>query len=59
MRTLNQKEVQAVAGAGILTSTVTTGYNAGVALFGGLASAGKIVATPVVKLGTALFKVLI
>jgi hypothetical protein len=59
MRTLNQKEVQAVAGAGILTSTLTTGYNAGAALVGGFASAGKIVATPLIKVGTALFKVLI
>jgi hypothetical protein len=66
MRTLNQQEVQSVAGAGILTSTLSTAVQAGkalgtgfVALGSAAATAGKIVATPVVKVGVSVIKILI
>jgi len=59
MQQLNQKQVQQVAGAGILTNTVKTGAQAGVALGTGLYNAGVIVGTPVVKATTSILKVLI
>jgi hypothetical protein len=59
MRQLQTQEIKSVAGAGILTSTLSTGYQAGSALVRGMATAGTIVAKPVVKLGTAVFKILI
>lgn len=59
MRQLQTQEVKAVSGAGILTSVVTTGAQAGGALLGGFVSAGAIVAKPLVQVGTAIFKVLI
>ena len=59
MQQLNQKQVQQVAGAGILTTTVKTGAQAGAALATGLYNAGVIVGTPLVKTGSALLKVLI
>ncbi len=66
MRTLNQQEVQSVAGAGILTTTLSTTVQAGKALGTGVvalgsaaASAGKIVATPLLKVGVSVFKILI
>ncbi len=59
MRTLQTQEIKAVAGAGILTSTLSTGLSAGKALVGGMVKAGAIVAKPVVQTGTAIIKVLI
>jgi hypothetical protein len=59
MRQLQSQEVKSVAGAGILTSTLVTGYQAGAALVGGLASAGTIVAKPLISLGTTVFKILV
>jgi hypothetical protein len=66
MRTLNTQEVQSVAGAGILTSTLSTAVQAGKALGTGVvalgsaaATAGKIVATPVVKVGVSVIKILV
>jgi hypothetical protein len=56
MRTLQTQEVQAVSGAGLLTSTVKTGAEAGavagqglVAAAKGLASAGAILSKPLVS----------
>jgi hypothetical protein len=59
MRTLQTQEVKSVAGAGILTSTLSTGYQAGSALVGGLATAGTIVAKPLVSAGVKVIKFLI
>ncbi len=59
MRQLQAQEVKAVSGAGILTTTVVTGAQAGAALLGGFVSAGTIVAKPLISVGTAIFKVLI
>jgi hypothetical protein len=59
MRQLQSQEVKSVAGAGILTSTLVTGSQAGAALVGGLASAGTIVAKPLISLGTTVFKILV
>ncbi len=59
MQQLNQKQVQQVAGAGILTSVVKTGAQAGVAVGSGLYNAGVIVGTPLVKTTSSLLKVLI
>jgi hypothetical protein len=59
MRTLQTQEIKSVAGAGIITSTVSTGAAAGKALVGGMISAGTIVAKPLVSLGTSVIKILI
>jgi hypothetical protein len=59
MQQLNAKQVQQVAGAGILTTTVKTGAQAGAALATGLYNAGVIAGTPVVKATTTVLKVLI
>ncbi|MEY4767155.1 MAG: hypothetical protein RI907_3828 [Pseudomonadota bacterium] len=59
MRQLQNQEVKTVAGAGVLTATLTTGAQAGMALVGGMAQAGAIVAKPLVQAGTAIFKFLI
>jgi hypothetical protein len=59
MRTLQTQEIKSVAGAGILTSTLSTGISAGKALVGGMVSAGTIVAKPLVSVGTKVIKILI
>jgi len=59
MRTLQTQEVKAVSGAGIITSTLGTGLAAGKAVVGGMVQAGAIVAAPVVKVGTAVIKILV
>lgn len=59
MRTLNTQEVKRVAGAGLITGTLSTAVHAGVAIGSGLASAGKIVLVPVVKGTVNVFKFLI
>jgi hypothetical protein len=59
MRTLQTQEVKSVAGAGILTSTLVTGVKAGSALVNGVATAGTIVAKPLVSAGVKVIKFLI
>ena len=59
MRTLQTQEIKSVAGAGIITSTLSTGMAAGKALVGGMVQAGAIVAKPVVNLGTTVIKILV
>jgi hypothetical protein len=59
MRQLQTQEIKSVAGAGILTSTVSTGVQAGKALVSGMVSAGAIVAKPLVSLGTSVIKILV
>jgi len=59
MRQLQIQEIKSVAGAGILTSTVSTGVQAGKALVSGMVSAGTIVAKPLVSLGTSVIKILV
>ncbi len=49
MRTLNTQELKTVAGAGLITGTLSTAVHAGAAIGNGLATAGKIVLVPVVK----------
>lgn len=49
MRTLQQNEVHAVSGAGVLTSVVKTGVQAGAALGQGFYSAAVIVGKPLVS----------
>jgi hypothetical protein len=48
MRQLQTQEVKSVSGAGLLTSAVKTGAQAGAALGTGLYNAGVIVGKPVV-----------
>ncbi len=59
MRTLQKTEVAAVAGAGLLTSTLSTAVQAGTAVTKGLVQAGAIVARPVVSVATSVLKALI
>ncbi len=59
MRQLNTQEVQAVAGAGLITGTLGTAVKAGAAVGKGLVQAGVIVAKPVVAGTVNLFKFLI
>jgi len=49
MRTLQQKEIHTVSGAGVLTSVLSTGVRAGAAIGNGLVSATTIVARPLVS----------
>jgi hypothetical protein len=59
MRTLQTQEIKSVAGAGILTSTLSTGFQAGSALLKGVATAGTLVAKPLVNVGVKVIKILI
>ncbi|MEY2842716.1 MAG: hypothetical protein RI920_753 [Pseudomonadota bacterium] len=59
MRQLQTQEIKSVAGAGILSSTLSTGYQAGSALLRGVTTAGAIVAKPLVNVGVKVIKVLI
>jgi hypothetical protein len=59
MRTLHTQEIKSVAGAGILSTTLSTGYQAGSALVRGMATAGTIVAKPLVNVGVKVIKILI
>lgn len=59
MRTLQQTEIKAVSGAGVLTSVLSTGVRAGAALGQGLWSATTIVAKPVVSVTGSLLRILI
>lgn len=59
MRQLQNQEVKAVSGAGILTNVVVTGAQAGGALLGGFVQAGVIVGKPLVTGTVNLFKFLI
>ena len=56
MRQLQAQEVKAVSGAGLLTSTITTGAQAGVAAGTGLVQGGKVVAGGLVQAGTIVGK---
>jgi hypothetical protein len=59
MRQLQTQEVQAVAGAGILTNVVVTGAQAGGALLSGIVQAGTIVGKPLLTGTVNLLKFLI
>ncbi len=59
MRTLQKTEVASVSGAGLITSTLSTGIRAGAAVGKGLVQAGAIVARPVVSATTSVLKFLI
>lgn len=49
MRQLQNQEVKSVSGAGLLTSAIKTGAQAGAAVGNGLLTAGVIVGKPLVK----------
>jgi hypothetical protein len=49
MRQLQTQEVKSVSGAGLLTSAIKTGAQAGAAVGNGLVTAGVIVGKPLVK----------
>jgi hypothetical protein len=66
MRQLQNNEINAVSGAGLLTSAVKTGAQAGAAAGQGLVAAGKglfqagsILAAPLVAGGKAVIRILI
>jgi hypothetical protein len=59
MRQLQTREIKSVAGAGILSTTLSTGYQAGSALVRGMTAAGTIVAKPLVNVGVKVIKILI
>jgi hypothetical protein len=59
MRTLQQKEIQTVSGAGVLTSVLSTGVRAGAALGQGLWSATTIVAKPLISGTVSVLRFLI
>jgi hypothetical protein len=59
MRTLQQTEIKAVSGAGVLTSVLSTGIRAGAALGQGLYSATTIVVRPVASAAGSLLRFLI
>jgi len=59
MRQLQTQEVKAVSGAGVLTSTVVTGAQAGKALLSGFTQAGTIVAKPLASATVSVLKFLI
>ena len=59
MRQLQTQEVKFVSGAGLLTSAVKTGAQAGAALGSGLVQAGAIVGKPLVSGAVKLLKFII
>lgn len=59
MRTLQTQEVKVVSGAGLLTSALTTGAQAGAAIGSGLLQAGVIVGKPLVTGTVNVLKFLI
>lgn len=59
MRQLQTQEVKAVSGAGILTSVLTTGAQAGGALLSGAVQAGTIVGKPLLTGTVNVLKFLI
>jgi hypothetical protein len=59
MRALQTQEVKSVSGAGLLTSAVKTGAQAGAALGNGLVQAGVIVGKPLVTGAVNVLKFII
>ena len=66
MRDIHKQETRVVSGAGLLTTTLNTAVASGSALGSGFMAlgssaltAGKIAATPLVNMGTAVAKILI
>lgn len=59
MRTLQQTEIKAVSGAGVLTSVLSTGVRAGAAVGKGLVTATTIVVRPVASAAGSVLRFLI
>jgi hypothetical protein len=59
MRQLQTQEIKSVSGAGLLTSAIKTGAQAGAALGNGLYSAGVIVGKPLVTGAVNVLKFII